>query len=72
MVEDLGRLGVGHHGVAPAMNVGDRGEQQPVGIGRPVDTDEINEAQDIAPVGTLGMGTGPPCDPAFELPATLA
>ena len=54
------------------MNVGDRGEEQLVRMLGPGDTEEISEAQDIAPVGALGMGAGPACDPAFEHSATPA
>jgi len=46
--------------------VGDRGEQQPEGLLRPGKTEEVDEAQDIAAVGALGMGTGAARDPAFE------
>ena len=48
------------------MYVGDRGQQQPEGLLRPGDTEEVDEAQDIAAVGALSMGAGAADDPAFE------
>jgi hypothetical protein len=65
-VEGLGGLGRGQHGVTPALDIGDRGEQQAVGVPRPAKAEELDETQDIAAVGALGMGAGAAGDPAFK------
>jgi hypothetical protein len=62
----LGGLAFGHHAVAPAMYIGDRGKQQPKCILGPADIKEIDKAQDIAAIGALGVGAGAARDPAFE------
>jgi hypothetical protein len=54
-VEGLGGLGCGHHGVTPALHVGDRGQQQLEGLLRPAEPEEVDETQDVAAVGALSM-----------------
>jgi hypothetical protein len=65
-VEGLGGLTFLPHGIAPALDVGDRGAQQPFRLLRPVDAEELDEAQDVAPVGALGVGAATPGGPALE------
>jgi hypothetical protein len=65
-VEGLGGLGCGRHGVAPALHVSDRGEQQPEGFLRPGEAKEVDETQDVASVGALSMVAGAAGDPTLE------
>ncbi len=66
VVEGLGGLGCGHHGVAPALHVGDRSQQQPEGLLRPDEAEEVDETQDVAAVSALSMVAGAAGGPALE------
>ena len=54
----LGALVAGHHGIAPALHVGDRGQQQPEGLLGPAEAEEVDETQDVAAIGALSVGLG--------------
>jgi hypothetical protein len=64
--EGLGGLGCGHHGVAPALYVGNRGQQQPRTLLRPAEAEEVDETQDVTAIGALSMVAGAAGDPALE------
>ena len=65
-IEGLGGLGCSHHGVAPALHVGDRGHQQHEGLLGPAEAEEVDETRDVAAVGALSMMAGAAGDPALE------
>jgi hypothetical protein len=62
----LGALVAAIMASAPALHVGDRGEQQLEGLLGPDEAEEVDETQDVAAVGALSMVAGTAGGPALE------